>query len=331
MLTAPGALLNPDARWTEAESELMASRRPHRTDRTSDGPPTPSERGLDYDRDHDPAASAASAESTTGEASPAERSVEPLVERWRDGRGRTSSPAVLGQRIWLLRRLREIKQQDLAVAARITDTYLRQLERGQIASPSFPVLLRLAVALGVPDPSELAFGQEDDYSQQLRAPRGPDGEPLFGAAAILEPPEAARATGPRLPVYRTGQPGDPRDASRAPAPEYLDHAPLGREAMIGKLGWGVLIPNDRLTARAIGAGDVVWCRPGGVETGRVIIAGATRPDGTDAGMQAGVLEEEDGAPVLYADSAEDGRYRLPYAAVQPLGLVVAVQSVRAPR
>ena len=59
-----------------------------------------------------------------------------------------SSVVALGERIRRLRQKRGLTQRALADAAGVSLVYLRKLEAGERTSPSFPVLERLARALG---------------------------------------------------------------------------------------------------------------------------------------------------------------------------------------
>src|SRR5262245_63882364 len=60
-----------------------------------------------------------------------------------------STPTRLGEQIKRLRQQRGLSQQALAVAAGVSRDYVAKLEAGERASPSMPVLERLAKALGV--------------------------------------------------------------------------------------------------------------------------------------------------------------------------------------
>jgi transcriptional regulator with XRE-family HTH domain len=129
--------------------------------------------------------------------------------------GRTEGPASageftrsLGHTIKVLRVYQGQTRQELGERAGISYSYVAQIENGR-TSPSSPVLLRLAEALGMSASDLLAFAERGAVSGQLasvseRADRTHPGRPPASKKGqpghLAEKPKACNLTGPSRPV-----------------------------------------------------------------------------------------------------------------------------------
>lgn len=90
---------------------------------------------------------------------------------------------------------------------------------------------------------------------------------LLGRAPLLE----TNVVGPesdlhapldrRLPVYLWGTAGDPTSPDDSPMPDRLEYPPVGREPMVGRRGFGVVVRGTSMTDFDIHDGDTVWINP----------------------------------------------------------------------
>lgn len=88
----------------------------------------------------------------------------------------------------------------------------------------------------------------------------------------------------RLPIYRWGSLGDPRDQFSAPYPDRLDYPPLGREQLVGPNGFGVEVRGVSMVGRDLRDGDVCWINPDrGYRVGDLVLALVSDHE-DDAGM-----------------------------------------------
>jgi SOS-response transcriptional repressor LexA len=218
--------------------------------------------------------------------------------------------SALAHRLSELRRERGWSQRRLATAAGVSHAYVALLEHGRLTAPSKARLDALAHALGLPSADALT------------------GEPSW--ANVRGPVEALRSeTAVRLPVYRWGSCGDPRDRESAPDPDHLDYPPLGRESLIGPHGFGVMVKGDSMAARDIHDGDVVWVNPDRpVQLGKVVLA-LVSDAGGPAGMVVKTFARTEVGDCLLSEPIT-GRTTVPCHAFTVIGPVVGITSWRLP-
>ena len=219
-------------------------------------------------------------------------------------------PTALAGRLAVLRRARGWSQRRLASAAGVSHAYVALLERGRLATPSKARLDALAHALDLPSADALT------------------GEPAWlnvrGPLDSLRPETAGR-----LPVYRWGSCGDPRDRESAPDPDHLDYPPLGRESLIGPRGFGVMVRGDSMAARGIQDGDVVWVNPDrSIQLGKVVLA-LVSDAGGPAGMVVKTFARTEVGDCLLSEPTT-GRTTVPCHAFTVIGPVVGITSWRLP-
>lgn len=107
-----------------------------------------------------------------------------------------SDEETFGQRVKHLREVRGIRVTDLASAAGVTESTIRQMEAGQAKSPTLITGLRIAECLGV-SPTVLAHGKEADHQDPVEdeglVQRLLDGysQRIAALEARLPPPDAS--------------------------------------------------------------------------------------------------------------------------------------------
>lgn len=164
----------------------------------------------------------------------------------------------VGENIRIFRQQRGLTQLELAVAVHVARTTVVAWEAGR-SSPQAADLAAIAEALGV---------RRRDLVEDRLEPIGSRGHVELNVGGIVD-----ELRGPgvhRLPIYRWGSLGDPRDHLSAPDPDRMDYPPLGRESLVGPHGFGVEVRGESMVGRGIHDGDVCWVnperpyRPGGV-------------------------------------------------------------------
>jgi transcriptional regulator with XRE-family HTH domain len=163
-----------------------------------------------------------------------------------------------GERLKELRDRRRLTQDGLASQVGVSRQTISNWETGTSA-PNAVDLPPLARALRL----TIAELYED---LPLEGPRAPGGRQQTGPSLDkvnvggrvddLRPLDTAR-----LPIYRWGSLGDPRDHMSAPDPDRMDYPPLGRESLIGPHGFGVEVRGDSMAGRDIRDGDICWVNP----------------------------------------------------------------------
>jgi hypothetical protein len=186
-------------------------------------------------------------------------------------------PESLGPRVKRLRKAQRMSQRYVGEHVGMSEAWVGQVERGDIASPGGQPLERLAALLGTTVDALLTGRAERDATGRLPAGTGtlsvrnrpePDGNgPAGPGGAGLQPYRG-------MPVFRYGTVGDPLSASDAPAPhdQVMLKEELVREgARVGPRGWGVLLTGSELSgwrmpdgARLL-AGWSVFCNPDAAE------------------------------------------------------------------
>jgi SOS-response transcriptional repressor LexA len=233
----------------------------------------------------------------------------------------SAPPAAAGPQLARLRRARGWSQRRLAAAARVSHAYVALLERGRLASPSKAKLDALAHALGLPSADALLAADPPGT-----APAGPDPWTwnVGGPLDALRAPDAVR-----LPVYRWGSCGDPRDRESAPDPDHLEFPPLGKESLIGPRGFGVMVRGDSMARRGIFDGDTVWVNPDRpVQVGKVVLALVDNGEG-EAGMVVKTYTRTEVGDCLVSDTAA-GQTPVLCRQFTIIGPVVGITSWRLP-
>lgn len=235
----------------------------------------------------------------------------------------SAAPSAVGSRIAQLRTLRGWSQRRLATAAGVSHAYVALLERGRLASPGKFKLDAIARALGCRSADALVEPAAiDDHSQGVSAP------PFSNVRGSLDGLRGAAAE--RLPVYRWGSCGDPRDRESAPDPDHLEHPPLGRESLIGANGFGVMVKGDSMAARGVFDGDVVWVNPDRhYQVGKVVLALVTDATG-ETGMVVKTYARTEVGECLLSET-EAGRSTVVCLEFRIIGPVVGITSWRLPR
>jgi transcriptional regulator with XRE-family HTH domain len=175
----------------------------------------------------------------------------------------------LGNRVVQARRRARLTQKALAEAAGISQVWLSKIERGLVSKYPFDTLAKLEPQVGE-----------------------------LGAGAHRDDPAARR-----VPVFRCGFRGDPRDSDSGPAPDHEEYAPVGHESLIGPNGFAVLIRGERLAPRDIHDGDIVWINPDRpYGSGRTVLARVWDASGAETGtVIKTVCRSQQGATVVLWD------------------------------
>jgi len=248
-----------------------------------------------------------------------------------------SPPPRVGPRVAALRAARGWSQRRLAAAAGVSHAYVALLERDRLISPGKFKLDAVARALGCRSADALVA--DDHLVTELDdnpSPSGPAGGATSASSSsssglnvrgTLEGLRSANAG--RLPVYRWGSCGDPRDRDSPPDPDHLEFPPLGRESLIGPNGFGVMVRGDSMAARGIDDGDVVWVNPDRpYQVGKVVLALLTDRSG-EAGMVVKTYARTDVGECLLSETAS-GRSTVVCEEFKVIGPVVGITSWRLP-
>jgi transcriptional regulator with XRE-family HTH domain len=219
----------------------------------------------------------------------------------------------LGRRLARLRRARGWSQRRLAAAAGVSHAYVALLERGRLTNPGMVKLEALARALGA-------------RSAEALLAAGPAAPPAWSNVGDDESTSWARP----LPVYRWGSCGDPRDRDSPPDPDHLEYAPLGRESLIGRRGFGVMVKGDSMAGRGIYDGDVVWINPDRpYQVGKVVLALVSDAGGA-AGMVVKTYGRTDAGDCLLSEPESGRSTPVPCREFRVIGPVVGITSWRLP-
>jgi SOS-response transcriptional repressor LexA len=231
-----------------------------------------------------------------------------------DAAGQPRSPDALGQRLAQLRHARGWSQRRLAAAAGVSHAYVALLERGRLASPGTFKLDAVARALGARSTAAL-LGESNPPAVWSN---------VGDAVDQAYPPHVQR-----LPVYRWGSCGDPRDRESPPDPDHLEYPPLGRESLIGPHGFGVMVKGDSMAGRGIYDGDVVWINPDrAYQVGKVVLALVSDAGGV-AGMVVKTFARTEVGDCLMSEP-DSGRTPVLCAEFKVIGPVVGITSWRLP-
>jgi SOS-response transcriptional repressor LexA len=256
-----------------------------------------------------------------------------------------TDPRTLGQHIAGLRHAHGWTQRRLAEAAGVSHGYVAQLELGRLPSPSKFRLDAIARALNLRTADAL-FSSASPPAQPVGVPLdqladgfGPQGSPaardelasttsarnVLGALDQLRPAHAQP-----LPVFRWGSCGDPRDRESPPDPDHLEFPPPGRETLIGRAGFGVMVKGDSMAGRGIYDGDVVWINPERpYQIGKVVLAMVTDVGG-EAGMVVKTYARTDVGECLMSETAANERSPVVCREFKVIGPVVGITSWRLP-
>jgi SOS-response transcriptional repressor LexA len=225
-----------------------------------------------------------------------------------------------------LRRARGWSQRRLAAAAGVSHAYVALLERGRLASPGLVKLDALAHALGARSTEALVTAANAAPTPTADLPH--DSTWSNVDAAVADGSSWAQAQ--RLPVYRWGSCGDPRDRDSPPDPDHLEYPPLGRESLIGPHGFGVMVKGDSMAGRGIYDGDVVWINPDrAYQVGKVVLALVRDAGGAAAGMVVKTFARTELGDCLMSEP-DSGRTPVLCAEFKIIGPVVGITSWRLP-
>jgi len=128
-----------------------------------------------------------------------------------------------------------------------------------------------------------------------------------------------------LPVYRWGACGDPLNVESAPDPEALEYAPIGKELLVGRRGFGVRVMGKSMINRRIDDGDTVWINPDKpCRIGRPVLARVWDLEERETGMAIKVLKNSQEGTLWGDGEDEEGRNPVLCSRFQLIGPVVWV-------
>lgn len=189
--------------------------------------------------------------------------------------------AELGERVQRARKRANLTQRQLAVTANTSKEWVSRIERGLAERPGHHILNRIAAVLGA------------------------DVIPPVGDYNVVGPLSKVEAR--LVPVYMWGAAGDPRSVSDSPDPDHEEHAPIGKESLVGAKGFGVVVRGESMAERGIHDGDIVWINPERpVRRGRPVLARVW--DDFNGGMVVKSLVEYDGHEELWSEGDVRGRF-----------------------
>lgn len=230
--------------------------------------------------------------------------------------------SLVGERVKDLRAQRGLSQEALAARVGVSRKTVSNWETGE-TTVSTAHLGAIAVALGV-DEADLVGGRASTSVGSIGARGTSTG--VRGPAAATDPfnatpPEDREAGGRRLPVYRWGSMGDPRDHESSPHPDRLEWPPAGRETLIGPSGFAVDVRGHSMTGRGLQDGDTVWVNPDRpYRLGGLVLALVDSIDG-DSGMVVKTYARTEVGDCLLSEN-DDGKSPIACRAFSIIGPVV---------
>jgi transcriptional regulator with XRE-family HTH domain len=217
----------------------------------------------------------------------------------------------LGDRVKELRERLNLTQDQLAATVCVSRQTISNWETG-LHTPKGRDVQPLARALRVSvgelyDEHRTSFvgssggsGQNEAYLGSSRAPEDP-----FNVAGRTD--ERRADTAVRLPIYRWGSLGDPRDHLSGPSPDREEFPPTGKESLIGPRGFGVEVRGDSMLGRGLHDGDVCWVNPDRApQLGRVVLALVDDGSG-ESGMVVKSYEQSDVGDCLMSNYTDGKR------------------------
>jgi SOS-response transcriptional repressor LexA len=243
----------------------------------------------------------------------------------------------LGERIREIRHAKRPKMsmrelgEKLGHTGRSAEQVVWTWETGRVQVPSGD-LPAIAAALGV--------SVADLYADSSARARGPSGSTSRSSGSGARNPQAGDSSRAsdffnvtpleqrdagvrRLPIYRWGSLGDPRDRESPPDPDRLDYPPLGRESLIGPNGFGVEVRGESMVARGLHDGYVVWVNPDRpYRLGGVVLAMVD--DGEDSGMVVKTFGHTEVGDCLLSET-ESGKSTVVCREFRIIGPVVWIQ------
>jgi SOS-response transcriptional repressor LexA len=253
-----------------------------------------------------------------------------------------SDSHTLGQRIAGLRHAQGWSQRRLADAAGVSHGYVAQLELGRLPSPGKFRLDAIARALNlrtsdaffndaVPDAPPAAHISIENVPGNITLAARERSSGSGARSNVRGGLDQLRPAGAQpLPVFRWGSCGDPRDDESAPDPDHLEFPPPGRETLIGRNGFGVMVKGESMAGRGIFDGDVVWINPERpYQIGKVVLALVTDVGGEAAGMVVKTYARTDVGDCLMSETAH-ARSPVVCREFKIIGPVVGITSWRLP-
>lgn len=188
----------------------------------------------------------------------------------------------LGEEVARARRRAHLSQRKLADQAGISKPWLSKIERGLVKKYPHESLGQLRRVLGdsLSSVQEGIPGQGDGLST------------LSNVAGRLDETRPLEAR--RLPVFRWGAAGDPRNQDSSPDADHEEYPPVGRESLVGPNGFGVLVRGESMARHGIHDNDVVWINPDRpYRMGRPVLARVWNGSGHECGMVVKILRRND--------------------------------------
>jgi SOS-response transcriptional repressor LexA len=213
-------------------------------------------------------------------------------------------------------RIRELRERQgwsrhtLAVKAGVTTSTIWRMEKGEIESRSVSKTKILQV-FGFSD--EATFLAAHHWGSVIST----------NVEGRLEDLRSSEAT--LLPIYRWGACGDPLNVESAPDPEALEYAPIGKELLVGRRGFGVRVMGKSMINRRIDDGDTVWINPDKpCRIGRPVLARVWDLEERETGMAIKVLKNSQEGTLWGDGDNEEGRNPVLCSRFQLIGPVVWV-------
>lgn len=174
----------------------------------------------------------------------------------------SSRARAIGSRLKAARLAADLSVEQLAARAGTSGTTVSRIERGLTEKPGYPLLQRLALALGHRTVDEWLAGIPPSTPPVLN---------VVGNRSVEER-RALSGVRPRA-VYRWGAAGNPMDPDDAPLPDREEHPPIGAELLLGPNGFGVDVRGSSMVRRNILDGDTVWVAPDKpARPGQIVVA-----------------------------------------------------------
>lgn len=232
----------------------------------------------------------------------------------------------LGQRIANLRRARGLTQKALGVRLGVSPQTISNWENevSHVPSPDLPDLAR-ALGVSVADLYDGAAGTLSRIDQTRDSPS--TRESFFNVRGRVE--ELRTPGARRLPIFRWGSAGDPRDRESAPDPDREEYPPAGRESLVGQNGFGVEVRGQSMVGRNIHDGDIVWVNPDRPPRLSGVVVALVSDGQGESGMVVKTWGRSDVGEGLLSETTE-GRTPVLCREFKVIGPVVLVERVFPP-